>query len=101
MLRRLFLLAPRDRLPPLLILLPSFPSLPLRSLAFLMSSAVEGLRSLNAEFTAKVSAVKAALLPSRFWLCFFGGVSDEVPLGVFLLSMSEVDDRRGLIDIER
>lgn len=44
MLKRLFLLLLRAKLPPLLMLRPNLPSLPLRSRAFLKSSDVDGRR---------------------------------------------------------
>lgn len=100
MLNLLFLLALLDKFPPLLKLRPNFPSQPLRSLAFLRSSAVEGLRSFRVELVSRGSTATVLLL-SKFWLCFFVGASEALPLGVFLLSMSDVDERRGLIEIER
>lgn len=106
MLKRLFLLLLRAKLPPLLMLRPNLPSLPLRSRFFRNSSDVEGRRSLVAAFNRLGSVAKA--VPEPLLLCsivldFFGDVSATLPLpvGVFLLRMSEVDDLRGLIEISR
>lgn len=107
MLKRLFLLLLRARLPPLLMLLPNLPSLPFRSRALRSNSDVEGLRSFDATLSwlgsavVVASAVPEPLLLCKFVLDFLVGVSVALPVGVFLLRMSEVDERRGLTEMER
>lgn len=109
MLKRLFLLLLRARLPPLLMLRPNLPSLPFRSRALRSISDVDGRRSFVVALSKLGSAVAKAVpepVPEPLVLFrqvpdFFVGVSEALPVGVFLLRMSDVDERRGLTEMER
>lgn len=109
MLKRLFLLPLRAKLPPLLMLRPNLPSLPFLSRALRNSSDVDGRRSFDAAFrrfgsvataATATKAVPEPLLLPNIWLDFFE-TSPPLPFGVFLLRMSDVEERRGLTEIDR
>lgn len=107
MLNRLFLLLLRAKLPPLLMLRPNLPSLPFLSRALRSISDVDGRRSLLTAVLRRLGSVARAvpepllLLLFRIVLDFFDVASATLPVGVLSLRMSEVDERRGLMEIER
>lgn len=108
MLKRLFLLLVRAKLPPLLMLRPNLPSLPLRSRALRNISEVDGRRSLLLTAVLRTLGSVARAVPEpllllllRIVLDFFDVVSTTLPVGVLSLRMSEVEERRGLMEIER